>query len=134
MSGTFAHAHLLVRLGTEPDLRYTSEGRPYCRLSVAADRYLGKDAREKATDWFTVVLFDRLAEVGAEYLRKGTRVFVDGRLTTRSWEEKGGRRRRTTEIVASQLIILDSPHAPAPEPPAAAATPTEEPTEDETPF
>ena len=133
MSGTFAKAHLLVRLGAEPELRYTSEGRPFCRLSVAAGRYLGKDAKGKATDWFTVVLFDRLAEVAAEYLKKGTRVFVDGRLVTRSWEEKSGRRRRTTEIVASQLIILDSPHVPAPESSAAAATPTEESTEDETP-
>ena len=132
MSGTFANAHLLVRLGTAPELRYTSEGRPFCRLSVAADRYLGKDARENATDWFTVVLFDRLAEVAGEYLKKGTRVFVDGRLVTRTWEEKSGRRRRTTEILASQLIILDSPRAPVPEPPA--ATPTEEPTEDEAPF
>ncbi len=134
MSGTFAKAHLLVRLGSQPELRYTSEGRPYCRLSVAADRYLGKDAKEKATDWFTVVLFDRLAEVAGEYLRKGTRVFVEGRLVTRTYEAKSGRRRRTTEVVASQLIILDSPHAPTPEPSAAPVSATEEPTEDEPPL
>ena len=134
MAGTFAHAQLLGRLGADPELRYTAEGRPSCRLSVAADRYLGKDPKDKATDWFTVVLFDRLAEVAGEYLKKGTRVFVDGRLVTRSWEEKSGRRRRTTEIAASQLIILDSPHAPAAETPTPTTTPTEEPTEDETPF
>jgi single-strand DNA-binding protein len=133
MSGTFAHAQLLARTGADPEVRYTAEGRPRCRLSVAADRYSGKGYTEHATDWFTVILWDRLAEVAGEYVKKGARVFVDGRLVTRAWEDKGGRRHRTTEVVASQLILLDSPRAPAAAPAESAPAPAGEPAEGEAP-
>lgn len=74
----------------------------------------GQEPREE-TDWFTVVAWQRLAEVMGEYLTKGARVYVEGRLQTRSWDGQDGQRRYATEVVASDLIMLDTRGGARPE-------------------
>ena len=96
-------------LGRAPDMRYTADGKAIANLAVATsepykDRETG--ARMKHTEWHRIVLFGRQAEVAKEYLKKGSLVYVEGRLRTRKWQ-KGGEDRYTTEVVGTELTLLD---------------------------
>lgn len=106
---------LIGRLGAEPELRYTPDGTAVTRFRLAVNRRTrrseGQEPREE-TDWFTVVGWEKLAETMGRYLVRGARVYVEGRLQTRSWEGQDGQRRTATEVVASDLIMLDSRPAP----------------------
>jgi len=96
-------------LGRDPEVRYTADGKAIANLAVATsepykDRETGQ--RLKHTEWHRIVLFGRQAEVAKEYLKKGSLVYVEGRLRTRRWQ-KGGEDRYTTEIVGTELTMLD---------------------------
>ncbi len=114
MSRDLNKVMVIGRLGTEPELRYTGTGTATASFRVAVNRRVrqveGAEPREE-TDWFTVVCWQRLAEIATEYLKKGARVYVEGRLHSRSWEGQDGQRRYVTEIVASDLIMLDTREA-----------------------
>ncbi len=104
-------AMLIGRLGADPEMRYTATGTPVtsCRLAVnRRTRSVAEGEQRDETDWFTVVAWQRLAEIMAEYLSKGDRVYIEGRLQTRSWEDQSGQKRYTTEIVASDMIMLET--------------------------
>jgi single-strand DNA-binding protein len=102
-------AILIGNLGNDPDMRYTASGAAVANISIAtAESWRDKETGEQQerTEWHRVVFFGRLAEIVGEYLRKGSQVYVEGRLQTRKWQDKDGQDRYTTEIVANELQML----------------------------
>jgi single-strand DNA-binding protein len=100
---------LVGNLGQDPETRYLPSGKAVTNLRIAtSDSWKDKQTGEQKeqTEWHTVVMFERLAEIAAEYLRKGSQVYVEGRLRTRKWQDKEGRDRYTTEIVANEMQML----------------------------
>ncbi|MFN3234712.1 MAG: single-stranded DNA-binding protein [Gammaproteobacteria bacterium] len=102
---------LVGNLGRDPETRYSGDGAAITNFSVATsegwkDKQTGE--MQERTEWHRVVTFRRLAEIAAEYLRKGSKVYVEGRLRTQKWTDKQGNERYTTEIVASEMQMLDS--------------------------
>ena len=100
---------LVGNLGQDPETRAMPSGKAVTNVRIAtSDSWRDKQTGEQkeATEWHTVVFFDRLAEVAAEYLRKGSQVYVEGRLRTRKWQDKTGNDRYTTEIVANEMQML----------------------------
>ena len=102
---------LIGNLGNDPEVRYMPSGSAVATLSVATtegwkDKQTGE--RQERTEWHRVVLFNRLGEIAGEYLRKGSKVYIEGSLRTRKWQDKNGAEKYTTEIVASELQMLDS--------------------------
>ena len=103
-------AMIIGNLGRDPEMRYTPNGQAVTQFTVAVNRS-HKDANgewKEETEWFRVVAWASLAERTAESLRKGRKVYVEGRLQTRSWDDKDGQKRYTTELVASTVTALDS--------------------------
>ena len=100
---------IIGRLGADPELRYTQGGQPVCSLRVATDEsYTDKDGnRVERTEWHRVVVFWRAAENCNQYLRKGSLVYVEGRLSTRKWQDQNGQDRYSTEIRADRVQFLD---------------------------
>ncbi|MFQ5854420.1 MAG: single-stranded DNA-binding protein [Anaerolineae bacterium] len=100
---------LIGRLGRDPEMRYTPGGKPVTSFSLATNRtWVTADGeRRKATEWFNVVAWRELAEICHQYLSKGSRVYIEGRLQTRSWESADGQRHFRTEVVADEMILLD---------------------------
>jgi single-strand DNA-binding protein len=102
---------LIGNLGNDPDVRYTSGGSPVANISLAtAESWRDKETgdMQERTEWHRVVFFSRLAEIVSEYLRKGSKVYVEGRLQTRKWQDRDGNDRYSTEIVANGMEMLDS--------------------------
>jgi single-strand DNA-binding protein len=102
---------ILGNVGQDPEPRYQPSGSAIVNLRVATTRnWKDKQSGEKReqTEWHTIVFFDRLAEIAAEYLRKGSPVYVEGRLQTRKWTDKEGKERYSTEIVATEMQLLGS--------------------------
>ena len=100
---------VLGNLGADPDARYMPNGNAVTNISVATtDSWKDKESgeRQEKTEWHRVVFFGRLAEIASEYLKKGSQVYVEGRLKTRKWEDKEGNDRWTTEIVANEMQML----------------------------
>jgi len=100
---------VLGNLGRDPEVRYTPSGAAVCNLRIATTRnWKSKDSGEKMeeTEWHSVVLYDRQAEIAGEYLKKGRPVYIEGRLKTRKWQDKEGVDRYTTEIVADSMQLL----------------------------
>ena len=100
---------LLGNLGKDPEVKYTPQGTPVAKLTVATNyRYKDKnDQWQDQTEWHNVVLWQRLAEIAGEYLKKGSKVYIEGRLQTRSWDDKQTNQKRyMTEIVANDLVLL----------------------------
>ncbi len=100
---------LIGNLGADPEMRATASGESICNLRLATtekwkDKATG-EARE-TTEWHRVVLYRRLAEIAGEYLRKGSAVYIEGRLRTRKWQDKEGKERFTTEIEGNELKML----------------------------
>lgn len=103
-------AIILGHLGADPELNYTSGGSAVCKFSVATNRvWDGQSGREERTDWHRVVSWGKLAERCKEWLVKGQQVYVEGRIETRSWEDRDGNKRWTTEIVAREVVFLGKP-------------------------
>ena len=102
---------LIGNLGNDPEIRSMPNGSAVANLSVATtegwrDRQSGE--RQEKTEWHRVVLFERQAEVARDYLRKGSKIYIEGRLQTRKWQDKNGMDRWTTEIVGRDMQMLDS--------------------------
>jgi single-strand DNA-binding protein len=100
---------LIGNLGKDPEVKYTPQGTPVAKLTIATnERYKDKDGQwQDRTEWHNVVLWQRLAEIAGEYLKKGGKVYIEGRLQTRSWDDKQtGQKKYMTEVVASDLILL----------------------------
>lgn len=145
---------LIGNLGKDPEVKYTPQGTAVARLALATnERYKDKNGEwQDRTEWHNVVLWQRLAEIAGEYLKKGGKVYVEGRLQTRSWDDKQTNQKKyMTEVVAHDLVLLSgraegvgsgegfgqsrggSNHFDqrAPEPEAAAASPI---TDEDIPF
>ena len=102
---------LVGNLGKDPETRYMPSGGAVTNITVATseswkDKQTGQ--QQERTEWHRVVFFNRLAEIAAEYLRKGGKVYIEGSLRTRKWQGQDGQDRYTTEIVASEMQMLDS--------------------------
>ena len=101
-------AMIIGNLGRDPEMRYTPGGQAVTQFTVAVNRnYKGQNGEwQEETEWFRVVVWGQQAERAAEYLRKGNKVYIEGRLQTRQWEDKDGQKRYTTELVANQVTSL----------------------------
>src|SRR3954463_1036834 len=100
---------LLGNLGKDPEVKFTPQGTAVAKLALATnERYKVKEGQwQDRTEWHNVVLWQRLAEIAGEYLKKGSKVYIEGRLQTRSWDDKtSGQKKYMTEIVANDLILL----------------------------
>jgi single-strand DNA-binding protein len=100
---------LVGHLGQDPEVKYMPSGSAVANVSIATtESWKDKNSGEKQekTEWHRVVFFARLAEIVGEYLRKGSQIYVEGRLQTRKWQDKNGQERQTTEIIASEMQML----------------------------
>jgi len=99
---------LIGNLGKDPELRYTPSGVAVANFSIATnERWKDKDGNyQDRTEWHRIVAWRKLAETVGEYLKKGSQVYIEGRLQTRTWEDQNGNKRSTTEIVADSLQML----------------------------
>ncbi len=105
---------LIGNLGTDPEMRYTANGSAVTTFRIAVSRSFGSDGeRREETEWFTIVTWNKLAELLGQHLQKGRKVFVEGRLATRSWDGPDGQKRYRTEVVANQVLFLDRPQGAA---------------------
>ena len=99
---------IIGNLGRDPEMRYTPSGQAVTQFSVATNRNYRKDGEwESETEWFRVVVWGEQGERAAEYLRKGHKVYVEGRLQTRQWEDQSGAKRYTTELIANRVQSLE---------------------------
>ena len=106
MAKTINKVELLGRVGADPEMRYTQGGTAVTQLRLATDRV--RRSGEAETDWHSVVVWEKLAEAVAEYVQKGQRLYVAGRLVQSSWQGDDGQRRYRTEIHAQDVVFLDS--------------------------
>jgi single-strand DNA-binding protein len=100
---------LIGNLGADPEVRYTANGSAVANIRLAtAESWRDKESGEQQerTEWHRVVFFSRLAEIVGEYLKKGSQVYIEGRLQTRKWQDRDGNDRYTTEIVANEMQML----------------------------
>jgi len=102
-------AILIGNLGRDPEVRYTQSGKAICNFSMATTESWGKgDDKQDKTEWHNIVIWGRQGETAAEYLHKGSKVYIEGKISTRKWQDKNGNDRYTTEIVAREMQFLDS--------------------------
>ena len=106
MAKTINRVELLGRVGADPEMKYTANGTAVTQLRLATDRV--RKGGEAETDWHTVVVWDKLADAVAQYVQKGQRIYVAGRLAQNSWTGDDGQRRYRTEIHAPDVVFLDS--------------------------
>jgi single-strand DNA-binding protein len=114
---------LIGRLGKNPEVRYTTNGSAVANFSMATNEaWTGKDGQKnERTEWHNIVAWGKLGEICGEYLTKGKQVYIEGRISTRSWEDRDGNKRYTTEVRADNMIMLGAPgasNAMAGEPPS----------------
>jgi single-strand DNA-binding protein len=121
MAGSLNKVMVIGNVGKDPEMRYTPNGAAVVSFSVAASRrWTSPDGEQREeTEWFNVVAWTKLAETVNRYISKGSKVYVEGRLRTHSWEGADGQKRYRTEVVAQTITMLDSrpksPGAPAEE-------------------
>lgn len=110
MARSLNRVQLIGNLTRDPELRYTPSGSAVCTFSVATNRSWTTDTGEKKdeVEFHRIVSWNKLAELCSQFLTKGRKVFVEGRLLTRSWNAQDGTQKQTTEIVISDMILLDS--------------------------
>lgn len=102
---------IIGNVGQDPDVRFLQSGNPVCNLRIAtSDSWTDKQSgqRQERTEWHSVVLFNKLAEIAQQYVHKGSRLYIEGRLQTRKWQGQDGQDRYATEIVAGDMQMLDS--------------------------
>ncbi|MGH9526959.1 MAG: single-stranded DNA-binding protein, partial [Terriglobales bacterium] len=99
---------LLGHLGKDPELKYTPSGQAVTKFSMAtSERWKDKNGEwQDRTEWHNIVLWAKMAETANQYLTKGSQVFIEGRLQTRSWDDKDGKKHYMTEIVAQDMVLL----------------------------
>ena len=105
---------IIGSLGKDPEVRKTPDGKTISNISVATsetwkDKQTGE--QQEKTEWHRIVFFNRLAEIVSEYLNKGSKVYIEGKLQNRKWQDKEGNDRYTTEIVAREMQMLDARHS-----------------------
>jgi single-strand DNA-binding protein len=127
---------LLGRLGADPEIRYTSNGTAVANFRIAtSERWTNQNGeKEERTEWHRIVAFGKLGEICGEYLAKGKQVYIEGRLQTRTWEDRDKNQRTTTEIIATAMQMLGSAgggKATDKEEPSCAEEPTKD---DDIPF
>lgn len=102
---------LIGNLGKDPETRYTQNGDAVTNITVAtSESWTDKNTGQKqeSTEWHRVVFFKKIAEIAGKYLKKGSKVYIEGSLKTRKWQDKSGQDRYTTEIIANNMQMLDS--------------------------
>lgn len=114
MARSLNRVQLIGNLTRDPELRYTPSGTAVCTFSIATNRSWTTDSGEKheETDFHRIVAWRKLAELCSQFLVKGRKVFVEGRLSTRNWTAQDGSQKSTTEVVIDDMILLDSRGAP----------------------
>jgi single-strand DNA-binding protein len=105
---------LIGNLGRDPEVRHTPNGAAVTNFSIATNEVWNnrEGQREERTEWHRVVAFGKLAEICGQYLKRGKQVYIEGRLQTRSWEDRDGNKRSTTEVVATNMTMLGRPGEP----------------------
>ena len=100
---------LLGNLGSDPEIKYSQSGTAIANLRIAtAENRKNSDGEwEERTEWHRLVLFGRQAEISKDYLHKGSKIYIEGRLQTRSWEDQNGQKHYSTEVVGTNMIMLD---------------------------
>ncbi len=100
---------LIGNLGKDPEMRYTPQGHPVTTFSLAVNRTIpgGEGERKEETEWFNIITWNKTAEICNQYLTKGKRVFVEGRLHIRTWEGQDGQKRTNVEVIANTVFFLD---------------------------
>ena len=98
---------IIGNAGKDPEMRFTANGSPVTSFSLAVNRSGTDGDRKEETEWFNVVAWNKLAETCNQFLGKGRRVYVEGRLQTRSWDGQDGQKRYRTEIIANDVLFLD---------------------------
>jgi single-strand DNA-binding protein len=104
---------LVGNVGQDPEVKYTPSGVPVARVSLATNERFkdGNDQWQNRTEWHSIVAWQRLAEIVGEYVRKGTKLYIEGKLQTTSWQDRqSGEKKYRTEIVARDLVLLGSRH------------------------
>ena len=111
--GSINKVMLIGNLGSDPDLRFTPSGVQVANFSLATtESWTDKSGeRQERAEWHRIVLWRRLAEVAGQYLKKGSKIYIEGKLQTRSWEDQNGQKRYTTEVVANSMEMLDGGQA-----------------------
>jgi single-strand DNA-binding protein len=100
---------LVGNLGKDPEIKYTPQGKPIAKFSLATnERYKDKEGQwQDRTEWHNIVLWERLAEIAGEYLKKGGKVYIEGRIRTDSWDDKQtGQKKYMTNIIGSDIVLL----------------------------
>jgi single-strand DNA-binding protein len=99
---------LIGRLGKDPEIRYTNDSTPVANFSIATSEYYKykNGERQESTEWHNIVAWRQLADISEKFLRKGKLVFIEGKLRTRSWEDKDGNKKYATEVVADNITML----------------------------
>ncbi|GAC1366637.1 MAG: single-stranded DNA-binding protein [Herpetosiphon sp.] len=111
MSKDLNKVQVIGRLGADPEIQYTSQGSAITRMRIASTRTWRTSEGEtrEDTEWFRVVAWNKLGEICSQYLTKGSKVYIEGRLQTRSWDDpQSGQKRYNTEVIANDMIMLDS--------------------------
>ncbi len=110
MSRSLNKLQIIGNLGADPDIRILPSGQGVANFRVATtDQWKDKDGeKQEFTEWHSVAIFGPLSEVAEKYLKKGSKVYIEGSLRTRKWQDKEGADRYTTEVIAKELIMLDS--------------------------
>ena len=124
-------AILVGNLGKDPEMRYTPNGVAVCSFPMAtSETYKDRNTGERVTqtEWHNIVIWRGMAETAEKYLRKGSQVYIEGKIKTRSWEDQQGQKRYTTEVVADVMQLLDRPNSSggAAQPTQAAAQPAQQ--------
>ncbi len=137
---------LVGRLGRDPETRYTSGGQAVCNFTLATDESFRDRSgeRQKRTEWHRIVLWAKLAEIAQQYLKKGTMVYIEGRIQSRQWDDRDGNKRTTVEIVGNVMRMLSTraetaaaaagAETEAPAPAAEEAGPSPEISDEDIPF
>jgi len=110
MSRGLNKAMIIGNLGGDPEMRYTPSGKPLTKFQLASNRnwISAEGERKTETEWFTIIAWGKLAEICNQYLTKGQQVYIEGRIQTRSYDDRDGNKRYITEIVADQMQMLGS--------------------------
>ena len=111
--GSINKVMLIGNLGSDPELRFTPNGVQVANFSLATtESWTDKSGeRQERAEWHRIVLWRRLAEIAGQYLKKGSKIYIEGKLQTRSWEDQNGQKRYTTEVVANSMEMLDGGQA-----------------------
>lgn len=110
MAGSLNQCQFIGNLGRDPEIRYMPNGEAVCNFSIACTETWKSDGEtHESTEWVRLVAWRKLAEVCGEWLKQGSRVFVQGKMKTRKWQDKGGKDQYTTEVHIDKLVMLSSP-------------------------